>query len=313
MIINYLLLVHQLPEQLLRLVERLSAPDVNFIIHVDKSTDSTPFKEKLQTKERTYFVGDQNRIDVFWGDVSVVEATMALIKKSLEISGDAEGYGILMSGQDYPIKSNKFITDFFRKNAGIHFITSQKFPIETWRNGGWDRIQCYNFHPYKGSKSPITIPSLRTSEFCRLGNIKPLLKLLLSPIRGECITLFSKRKYSEVHREFYGGSQWWALPFTTLRKILDFVNEHPDVLKFHRYTQVPDEIFVHTIIAEFIDPKWVMPSLTHVRWEGQKVPSPVVFKMKNLEELLVSNCLFARKFNQEIDNEVLNVLDQQVL
>ena len=46
----------------------------------------------------------------------------------------------------------------------------------------------------------------------------------------------------------YGGSSLSSLTPETIKCILDFVNDHPDYIKFHEYSFCPDEIFFQTIL-----------------------------------------------------------------
>ena len=48
--INYIILVHKNPFQLIRLINKLSGNHVSFYVHVDKLVDSRPFLEAAKEK-----------------------------------------------------------------------------------------------------------------------------------------------------------------------------------------------------------------------------------------------------------------------
>ena len=111
----------------------------------------------------------------------------------------------------------------------------------------------------------------------------------------------------------FGGGQWWALPMSKIRSILEFLDDHPNYLRYHQYTLLPDEIFFHSIMATLDGP--VAPSLTYVNWDRKNTPLPVTFETEDLEELKLASVgkLFARKFDITIDSTILDFLDQELL
>lgn len=70
--INYIILTHKNPQQLERLINRLDADNICFYIHIDKKTNIEHFKYL----EKQNVVLIDHRIDVVWGDFSIVNATL---------------------------------------------------------------------------------------------------------------------------------------------------------------------------------------------------------------------------------------------
>ena len=60
--IAHLILIHENPPQLKRLIQRLAHPDADFYIHVDLKTDIKPFLF-LQSKNVKFIA---NRVKVSW-------------------------------------------------------------------------------------------------------------------------------------------------------------------------------------------------------------------------------------------------------
>ena len=77
---NYLILAHKTPEQLYRMVNTLNDGEAKFYIHIDAKTPIIPFKECLQGLP-VYFI--DKRECCFWGDFSIVRATLTLWKQLL--------------------------------------------------------------------------------------------------------------------------------------------------------------------------------------------------------------------------------------
>jgi len=111
--ISYLILAHNNPEHLLRLIHSLSTTDSFFFIHIDKKTPFYLF-------ERTWAPNvslAKRRIEVHWGEFSLVEATLHLIQQALDSPFGCD-YLVLLSGVDYPLQSPRHIENFFQKNRG---------------------------------------------------------------------------------------------------------------------------------------------------------------------------------------------------
>jgi len=309
--INYLILAHKNPHQLPRLIERLSSPDTSFIVHVDKKVPLHSFQNETRFLDNIYYIDEQERIKVAWGDISIVEATMTMINKVLTF--ERTGYVILLSGQDYPIKSNHFIRNFLKNNYGQNFLTSDKIPTNLLTDGGVDRIEEYNFHPFKEQEKRVHFPSIYDKNFYTIKTLKNLALLLMTKERKSISLIFKKRRFPHYLTP-YAGDQWWALPIETIRFIKAFLEEHPSYLTYHRLTNIPDEIFFNSIVYTRCPKETLKDSLTYTNWEKNlNSPHPLVFHLRDFHELLNKPHAFARKFDETIDKNILDKIDRDLL
>lgn len=74
--INYILLAHKNPLQLVRLISKLSDNHVNFYIHIDKLVDSKPFMEVVKDLRNIHFIRDEKREEGIWCGIGLVKATI---------------------------------------------------------------------------------------------------------------------------------------------------------------------------------------------------------------------------------------------
>ena len=116
--IAHLLLTHANPAQIKRLINRLQHPNAYFFIHVDLKAAIEPFT-KLLNQPNIYFI--KNRIKVYWGGYSIVQATINSFEEILSFDNKF-GYINLISGQDYPLKNVNFIHNFFKSNPEKAFM-----------------------------------------------------------------------------------------------------------------------------------------------------------------------------------------------
>lgn len=280
--IAYLINAHKNFKQLERLVATLNTKDVCFFIHIDKKVDASGFAKLSECLEKynTMFVSD--RVGMKWGGFSQVEATINGLQTIIG-SGKSFDYINFISGQDYPIKHNAFILEFLSSNRGYEFIEYCELSPNGWE-GAMTRFERYWLHDI-----------INNTPVCSL--IQNVLSVLLP-----------KRKIPKGYNAF-GGSSWWTISSDCARYILDFVDKERKFVDFFRLTLCPDEIFFQTIImnSEYIT-RICNNNLRYIDWsEGES--NPKVLSKVDFNLLLSSNKLFARKFDTNLDEQVLDMLD----
>lgn len=304
--INYIILAHRNPNQVKRLIQKLKAPEVFFYVHVDKNVLLDSFSKELIDLPNVSYVKD--RREVIWGDVEIVNATINSLKQILK--DKRNGYCVLLSGQDYPIKSNNDINSFLTENSGSEFIDVFSLPIKYWSTS---RIDKYKFNLSSKKEDFIQISSALEAEFFTKKTVKKIYRLIKAGRYDFIFKILKRRKFPNYIKPF-GGSQWWVLRNETVEKVISFLKDHPDYLEYHMYSLIPDEMFFQSIIMYLIENKSdikIMPSLTYANWEKENCDLPVTFTSIDFEELIYQPDfkLFARKFDLRVDHEIFNKID----
>ena len=116
--IAYLILAHNQPEHLSRMINSLNSENVSFYVHIDKKSDITIFNPS-QYPKNVYFQPDRTLIS--HGGFSMVIATLGLMEEALK--DNQNYYFIFLSGWDYPIKSNEFIHKFLENSYPMNFLS----------------------------------------------------------------------------------------------------------------------------------------------------------------------------------------------
>ena len=89
------------------------------------------------------------------------------------------------------------------------------------------------------------------------------------------------------------------------------MSENPDYVRFFEHVFVPDELFFQTIIMNSaLRDTVVNDNLRYVDWTRE--PAPAVSTRDDLTALLELGQLFARKFDETVDREVLDALDRHL-
>lgn len=311
--LNYILLVHDQPELLRRIISKLSHPISYFYIHIDKNTDIQPFKEKLRFFSNIYFIPEESREEGTWGGFGIVKATLAAMKEINAINKD--GYTILLSGQDYPLQNANNIISFFNKNK-FEYVDINKLTPSSGNHAKLNRLKEYRFNLSSKRYNYIKIPSIWDSSFYTYNSLKKCYSLIIRNKYKNLKLLLSKRKLPYELKP-YTGSQWWALSNLTITKILTFIEKNPNYLKFHEHTLISDELFFQIIIAEIRRKEnnlFLKNSITYTNWTRKNTQLPVTFNINDKKELYKASksFLFARKFNLEFDTDILDWIDDNL-
>jgi hypothetical protein len=309
--INYIVVAHERPFQLRRLINRLASSNVHFYVHIDKKVDIRPFVEALDNINSVHMINEADREVCRWGGVGIVMATLACMRYM--IRDQRNGRCVLLSVQDYPIVSNHKIKGFFESNKTKDFIDSCPFPISDWIDGGYYRLNQYHYQLGNKKYSTRSLPSIWDPAFyAKLMNHLVLLLKLLA--RGKIpYQIFSRRDHSIVKAPC-GGHGWWALNVSTIKAIISFLDQNPNFLSFFKHVHVPDEIIFQSILKQIVTESEVHPTVTYTNWLAGG-SSPKVFAEQDLDELktVSGEFLFARKFSEEDDSKILDLLDEYLL
>lgn len=280
--IAFLILCHKKPNQINKLINTLNDKDVSFFMHVDKKSD---ISSKINKYDNVFFVENTKRVDVKWGDLSMISATQNLIEESLNCDVKFDYYWLL-SGEDFPIKKIDEIKSFLSANKGKNFIN-----IIDKNSGEYKKLRKRNdlYYPKWMMKRDKIAIIFKFAYMFMTGGLSK--------------TIFLKRK-SEI--EFYYGSQWWVFTYDCINYIYNELNQS-NLLQFYRNSLVPDESVYQTVFMNSEYAKTKADKLTYVYWEKNS-NHPKTFRMEDYEELMSNDKYMARKFDENIDNDIIDAL-----
>ena len=299
---NYLILAHKNPLQLSRMIERLDDGASKFFIHLDAKTPIESFTACLEGGHIRFI---EPRERCVWGDFSIVRATIHL----MEAASKEQGVFILMSGQDYPIQSQGYINDFLESNKEFDFIEIEPLE-EKWKpKMVKDKLEHYHIlHSEERGHSNCYAPFAHCSVFQKLRTLIHLLKGRLSLKNFRLLCSLPKR-VAPFERQ-YAGSQFWAFSERTFYAVLHYIREHKAALEeYYKYTSSPDEIYFHSVLMDLVAKDSTIKlkeQITYVNYFRKNN----VFVSEDFDKLTSEKGkLFARKFDTDIDIEILNKLD----
>ncbi|WP_306717992.1 beta-1,6-N-acetylglucosaminyltransferase [Klebsiella pneumoniae] len=286
---TFAILTHRLSLSLEFTVQYLSSFHNNeVIIHVDKKSNMKDF-EHLESDRVTFI---KERENVKWGHISVVHATIKMLRQS-----NANNFFFLISGDDFPLMTNDEIDQTLAYNKNKSFIHFQD-----GRNNFVDPILRVKYiYPsiyFKKNKKN------HEKMLCKLSNVflKRKNTVAINYLSHNSITL-------------YKGTQWFTFEPDAKAKIINFLNLNPCFIKVFEHSFCPDEIFFHTIVKHlkcqiYHDEYKINDCLRFIDWKsGPDFPKNLT--IDDFPRLTKSGCFFARKASDSISTtDFLLLLDR---
>ncbi len=270
----YLILAHHEFDLLAFLIQSLDDPRNDIFLHIDKKVVACPV---LQTKYANLYVLE-NRIDVRWGDVSIVEAELLLFQTAKDT--DTYSHYHLLSGVDLPLQSQDDIHAFCLKNPQKQFIGYSQ-----GHQGAHISRKVQRYHVFP-------------KHFRSTGSLADKARQALRFLCLRLQFLFGIQRNNDI--EFKKGTQWLSL---TEDFVVYLLQQKQEILKRYQYTFCADEIFVQTTCWNSPFRKQIYDrtdegrgSQRMIQWRDNQLYD---WEDKDVEKLNTKDFLFARKFNSK--------------
>jgi hypothetical protein len=289
----YLLIIHRNEKQVQRLFKSIYDPENLYVFHMDAKS-KPEFHQGMRTflkgYDNVHFLESEN---CRWGGYSMVKIELEAIRYLIH-SGKPWDFFINLSGQDFPLKTQHQIKSFLNQNRDRNFLTvfDETF-IKSWCN------PYILFRPRATSKNFLNARSRVERYFVELPGVS---QLLYVP--------FVKRKFVEGAR-WYAGWQWMILnrAFCEYMFTGDVLDKY---VHFFKNTFIPDEGFFQTVIMNSpFRPTLVNDYQRTVTWQYRGDVN--IFRSDDFDFLTQSKDLFARKFDEGVDSQILSKLEKHLL
>jgi hypothetical protein len=280
----YLIIAHKNATQINRLLSLIDDERNDIYLHINKNV-KLDISEIKPLKKSKLYIYKKNKI--VWGSDSIMKTEFFLFEKAKE--HDKYRYYHLLSGQDLPLKSQDEIHYFFKKNDGKEFV----------------KFDGLDFHFEERIKYYYPITSF-------LGKPTTFLKKVLYAVEKVFI-IFQKifginriKKFQSI--SFQKGSTWFSITDSLVEYIL---SNKQLIEKMYKQTFIPDEIYLQTLVfnskfkKNVYDQKFDNKNEAISRYIDWNRGKPYTFKEEDFSTLIESNCMFARKFDVDIDEKIV--------
>lgn len=285
----YLIMAHNQFELLEKLVRCLDSDRADIFIHLDKKASYDQNRLMNHIKESSLFFTE--RIQVTWGGYSQIAVELLLLEKATSVG--KYDYYHLITGVDFPLKSQKEILSFFDQHSDLEFISCTECSEKDLK-----RVKkFYFFQDLLGEKV--------TGRIAR--KITVFVQKLMHIQRSNSV------------KSWGIGSAYFDITDDFARYI---VNNKSVIRGKFKFTRCADEMFLQTMFlnSPFAKTKCLYKSedekhkyiqkkyLDVVRAIDWTRGNPFVYGIEDLDMLLNSKCLFARKFDYSKSPEIVNKL-----
>ncbi len=278
-----IIIFHEDPAAIERLLKAMYHAEFDFYLHLDKKVAIGPYEYLAKLPNVTFI---KNRKLVQWAGFSQLEATLNSITEIVE-SGKPYEFINLISGQDYPIKPTNLIHDFLCRNKGLTFMMSESAPSDWWSHA--------------------------TSRFSRYHLVDCSFK---GKFRlGKLISEVLPARKFPLQADLFGGphSAYWTMNISAARHIIKSLNKKDKHWQFYKYTWGPDEFLMNTMLMNSPLRNTIVNQNFHLIDRSMGGTRPKVLTVQDFDMLKNSNKFFARKFDRKVDHEILDMIDEQLL
>lgn len=275
----YLIICHNNFQILCKLLTAIDDERNDIYVHIDKKTKTVPYSQlKSSVRQATLTFIKRRKVD--WGGDSQISVELALLEAAVQ---KPHSYYHLLSGVDFPLWSQDTIHSFFQENIGKEFIRldHNKKRMSEFQ----DRIRYY--YPLQN----------------RIGRNRGKYVAICERVQTFLLKLQKLMQINRLKRcplEIKKGSQWFSI---THDLALELLGKRAIIRKYFRHSFCADELFLATLAyASPYHDDIVDNDLRMIDWSRG---NPYTYRIDDYEMLISSEKIFARKFDETIDMEII--------
>jgi hypothetical protein len=289
MTVAYVVLSHRNPPQVLRLVRALAeGPSAQVLVRHD-GRRSTLSPAAIEAAGGWAIEDD---LDFEWGGASQLELILACLGEARRrLDPD---WTLILSGQDYPLRPmGEIEADLDRSESDARIGAVREVEARRPANDDEFYLRCR----YRHYARPGALPDMPRS-------LRPLIYTRAVP------PLVGIRRLGPAPLRFYASADWLTLGRRALEALLEAGRDRRLMRYFHRVA-VPSESFFASVLLGDPDLTVEHDHRRFARFSRPGAPHPDTLASADLDGALASGADFARKFDTELDSEVLDRLDER--
>jgi hypothetical protein len=111
----------------------------------------------------------------------------------------------------------------------------------------------------------------------------------------------------------YAGSYWHTIRRRCVDYLLEFFERRPDVVRYFRKVLIPDESFVHTVLANNPDFRFLNDNRRYIDMGGSRHGHPKFLTEGDIPQFAGQRYVFARKIEWTSGPALFDKLDSYAL
>ncbi|MEW4372672.1 beta-1,6-N-acetylglucosaminyltransferase [Paenibacillus kandeliae] len=275
--IAYFIMAHHKPDQLQRLLQAIYSPQHLYVIHVDSKADAYLHDMVSFFAEHNDNIKLLTSRSVRWAAWSQVQLELDAIRELLHMDQDWDYY-INLSGQDFPLVKQEQLEQLLEGNTN-NYVRIEPIPPA-------EKNVRQNFYWVEDME-----------QIKRMGEREPFESYFESDITPVC------------------GSSWKMIT-RSLAHFAVYSTFSYELQEYCRYCLAPDEMFFQLLLYNS-DYVMTHSNMLHRFFEMEAMQEgamsrPRILTQADFDKILQSDCVFARKFDDAVDSEILNLLEKHL-
>lgn len=274
-----MIICHENIKQIEILISLLDYEYNDIYIHIDKKSklNSKEDRDKINSCAKKSKISFIKSIRTSWASDSLMKVEINLLR---EATKEHHAYYHLLSGADLPLKTQEYIHQYLN-NDGREYIFLSPDSVANKTKNFLDRFRYYYF-----------LQNMVGRSYGILYHIQNMLVKVQK--------FFKIDRTVKAEFEYVKGPQWFSITHNTALYIIDNYEKYG---KYFIHSLCPDESFAHTIIKNSpVEDNVADGYLRYIDWQRG---TPYIFKEEDFEELINSDCFFARKFDMNCDEKII--------
>jgi hypothetical protein len=308
--VAYLVLSHKNPAQVEALVRRVLelSPAGEVLVHHDAKAAGVPWEGTAPARSRLI-----EPIPVVWGDWSVVEATLRLLRRAADAL-DPDWY-VFLSGEDRPVRDLALWEEELTASGTDGLVPARKLTTHPafGRRPTADDLNYVRYaHRWRAMPEVDNHTLRRIFHGLRVASVfmQPLWKIEYSERRDRWFVGVRRRLRLPPGWALYAGSQWMTIGRRAAQCLLDV---DPAVTEWFRRSWIPDQGYFHTVL--YNQPQLHLrddPVTYVVPHDSAKRHRWMTLTTEDIDDIARSGAAFARKFDRHVDPDVMDRIDAAV-
>ncbi len=286
--IGYLVVSHRDPGQVLRLVRVLMEGSSSEVVVRHDQRRSELGRDAVDAAGGRLL---DDGLELEWGGWGQAEVLLNGIRQF-----DTD-WVLVLSGQDYPLRPLAEIEAYF-EGTEHDALLGDAWQLDLAGDPGPPRDEFFTRYAYRHYGRPPGLGKLprRLRRFVYTREMPPRLGI---------------RRLSGPFRSVFVSADWLTLSRRAIASIDRYVREESRAMRYFRRVAVPSESLFATALMSDGQLSVGLDHRRFIRFPRPGAPHPDTLTTADLPELQRSNAFFGRKFDVEVDAEVLDALDQR--
>jgi hypothetical protein len=303
--IGFVLLTHDNPAQILRLVRRLMKlyENPHIVCHHDFSKSTL---EGFDFPKGLTFV--RPHLDTKWGTISLLNGFLTALR-TMYSHADSPDWFVFLSGSDYPVRSAETVLADLDNGDFDAYLQHQhvEYPYQPDPNAHYETHGC---------KSAGWVPTAYDRyvavrlwlPWYSLVRRKPV-KIPVGIVRKNSLVA-PFNPFSETLK-CYGGECWLTGNRKAAERLLTQDATNKSILAHFSSKFIPDEAMQHTILCNKLDLRISTDNKRYIDWSlGGHHPKSL--GTEDIPRIMASGAHFARKFDLQKNPEVFDAIDTAI-